>query len=75
MLPDGFRWDENHYVPGALWLVRVRWVLVIGSVCPRIDDGWVSRIERYRWRDRAAIAPTREIAMRWVEQWVRTRAH
>lgn len=55
MLPDGFRWDDNHHVKDALWLVRVRGILVIGSVCPRITNGWVARIERYRWRDRSAI--------------------
>lgn len=72
--PPGFHWEPNDRVVGALWLYRDRDMLTVGSVKRRLDDLWVCRIERHRLRDRHAIAPTREIAIRWVERWCYARA-
>lgn len=73
-LPPGFHWENNDYVPGALWLYRDRGMLIVGSIFPRITDRWVCRINRHRLRDQSAIAPRRDLAIRWVELWCRARA-
>ena len=73
-LPPGFHWEPNDRVAGNFWLFRDRGMLVVGSVCRRLDGLWLSYIDRHRWRDRHAIAPTRETAMRWAERWCWARA-
>lgn len=73
-LPTGFFWEPNCHIEGAMWLVRERDHLIVASVCPRIDSGWVSSIDRHRVRGRIAVAPSRKVAIRWVELWVRARS-
>lgn len=74
MLPPGFYWEPNHHKPGALWLLRRNGHLVVGGVWPRLDGNWMAAINRHRFRYPTAVAPRREVAIRWVERWCRARA-
>lgn len=73
-LPPVFYWEPNDRVAGNLWLIRSEGALVIGSVCRRLDGRWLANIDRHRRRERHAVAPTREVAIRWAERWCWARA-
>lgn len=73
-LPPGFHWRPNDHVEGNLWLYRDRGMLIVGSIGRRLDGLWLSCIDRYRWHHRHAIAPSRQVAIRWTERWCWARA-